>query len=93
MTTAPVTELKNRLSHYLRLVTRGETVTVLERGQPIAQITPVAAAEQELQSLAAAGLARLPQRKLPKTFWTRKLPRSSASVLSALQEDRADRIL
>ena len=31
MKTAAVTDLKNRLSHYLRLVARGETVTVLDR--------------------------------------------------------------
>ncbi|HEX9637587.1 MAG TPA: type II toxin-antitoxin system prevent-host-death family antitoxin [Acidobacteriota bacterium] len=92
MTTAPITELKNRLSHYLRIVARGETVTILDRGHPIAQITPLAAVQAELERLAAAGLARLPQRRLSKSFWTRKLPRSSASVSSALEAERADRI-
>ena len=31
MKTAPVTDLKNRLSHYLRLVARGEVVIVDDR--------------------------------------------------------------
>jgi prevent-host-death family protein len=92
MKTAAVTELKNRLSHYLRLVTRGETVTVLDRGKPIAQITPVTAAEDDVLRLAAEGLVRLPMRPLPKDFWRRPLPRSTASVSKALVEDRADRV-
>ena len=93
MKTAPVTDLKNRLSHYLRLVARGETVTVLDRGRPVAQITPIGSADAELRALAASGLVRLPDRRLPKRFWTRPLPRSSASVLRALDEERADRVL
>jgi prevent-host-death family protein len=90
MKTAAVTELKNRLSHYLRLVTRGETITVLDRGKPIAQITPVAASEDDVRHLAAEGLVRLPVRALPADFWRRPLPRSTASVVDALLDDRAD---
>jgi prevent-host-death family protein len=41
MKKAGVAELKARLSHYLRAVRRGETVTVLDRDTPIAQIVPV----------------------------------------------------
>lgn len=93
MKTAPITDLKNRLSHYLRLVARGETVTVLDRGRPVAQITPIGAADEELRALAAAGLVRLPTGRLPGRFWTRPLPRSSASVVTALEEDRTDRVL
>jgi prevent-host-death family protein len=33
-------ELKAKLSEYLRLVRRGESVTVLDREQPIARIVP-----------------------------------------------------
>lgn len=36
-------ELKNRLSHYLKLVSRdGERITVLDRQTPIAEIIPLA---------------------------------------------------
>ena len=47
-----VTDLKNQLSHYLRLVKRGETIEVVERSVPIAQLTRVeeVAQEQELLS-------------------------------------------
>jgi len=92
MRRAPVTELKNRLSHYLRLVARGETVTVLDRGKPVAQLTPIGSAEPELQRLAADGVVRLPVRPAPKSFWTRRLPSSKTPVSEALVEDRADRI-
>jgi prevent-host-death family protein len=33
--------LKSRLSEYLRAVRRGETITVLDRETPVAQIVPV----------------------------------------------------
>jgi len=36
-----IAELKARLSEYLRAVRRGETVTVLDRETPVAQIVPV----------------------------------------------------
>jgi len=36
-----IAELKARLSEYLRAVRRGETVAVLDRETPIAQIVPV----------------------------------------------------
>jgi prevent-host-death family protein len=92
MKTAPVTDLKNRLSHYLRLVGRGETVTVLDRGKPVAQLTPIRADDEELQRLAADGLVRLALEPVPKNFWTRPLPQSARSVSSALEEEREDRV-
>ena len=91
MKTAPVTELKNRLSHYLRLVARGETVTILDRGRPVARLTRIEGGDGELQALVEAGLARPPVRPLPKDFLTRRLPRPTASVQQALLEDRDDR--
>jgi antitoxin (DNA-binding transcriptional repressor) of toxin-antitoxin stability system len=36
-----ITDLKNKLSEYLRLVKRGETVEILERDVPIARIEKV----------------------------------------------------
>jgi prevent-host-death family protein len=36
-----IAELKARLSEYLRAVRRGETVAVLDRETPVAQIVPV----------------------------------------------------
>lgn len=92
MRTAAVTDLKNRLSHYLRLVARGETITVLDRGKPVAQITPPGDATSEIEALARAGLARLPLRKPARDLWTRTPPRSKAPVSEALQLERDDRL-
>jgi prevent-host-death family protein len=36
-----IAELKARLSEYLRAVRRGETIFVLDRDTPIAQIVPI----------------------------------------------------
>jgi prevent-host-death family protein len=53
--------LKNRLSHFLRLVREGETVTVMDRNEPVAQIRPIHGArapgdEQVLRDLERDGL-------------------------------------
>jgi prevent-host-death family protein len=92
MKTVAVTDLKNRLSHYIRFVALGETVTVLKRGEPVAQITPPGEASSEIQGLAQAGLARLPMRKPAGDLWTRPLPKAAASVWEALLQDRDDRL-
>ncbi len=91
MKTAAVTDLKNRLSHYLRLVARGESVTILDRGRPVAQLTRIEADDSELAALVTSGLARPPLGSLPKDFLTRKLPKATTSVQRALLEDREDR--
>ena len=91
MKTAPVTDVKNRLSHYLRLVARGEGVTILDRGRPVARLTRVESDDAELATLVASGLARPPLSALPKDFLTRDLPRAKASVQRALLDDREDR--
>jgi antitoxin (DNA-binding transcriptional repressor) of toxin-antitoxin stability system len=92
MKAAPISDLKNRLSFYLRLVRGGETVTVLDRGHAVAQITPIDSGSDELDRLAAAGIVRLPIRPVSKDFWTRKLPRAAVSVVAAIKEDRDDRL-
>ena len=43
MIRATISEVKNRMSAYLRLVKSGESVLVMERKTPIARIVPVAA--------------------------------------------------
>jgi prevent-host-death family protein len=91
MKTAPVSDLKNRLSHYLRLVARGESVTILDRGRPVARLMGVESTDAELDALVASGLARPPVAPLPRNFLTRDLPRPKASVAEALVEDRTDR--
>jgi prevent-host-death family protein len=58
-------ELKDRLSHYLRTVRRGETVVVTVRGKPVARLVPIVGRndkallpeiEEKMWKLAAEGL-------------------------------------
>jgi prevent-host-death family protein len=88
---AQLTDVKNRLSHYLRLVARGETVTILDRGRPVARITRVETDDGELQALVAGGLARPPIAPLPRDFLTRRLPASRSAVSDAVIAERDDR--
>ncbi len=76
----------------MRLVARGEPITVLDRGRPVAQLTALCETSDELRKLAQAGIVRLPLRAAPRDLWTRELPRSTQSVSDALREDRDDRL-
>jgi prevent-host-death family protein len=53
-------ELKTRLGAYLRAVQKGATIVVTERGQPVAELRPLAQADggeaAQLEVLAALGL-------------------------------------
>jgi prevent-host-death family protein len=48
-------ELKAHLSEHLQSVRRGETITVLDRREPVARIVPILAAEGELVVRPARG--------------------------------------
>ena len=93
MKTATVTEAKNRLSALIDQVRAGETITILDRGTPVARLEPVVSRpgqEGRLQRLSRAGIVRLPEqadlaqllRNLPPA------PSPRASVLEALLEER-----
>jgi prevent-host-death family protein len=65
MKTVGSRELKNRLGRYLKLVGRGETLIVTDRGKPVARIVPNDTNEGErsldevLQQMEAEGHLRL----------------------------------
>jgi prevent-host-death family protein len=64
-----IKELKNKLTHYLRLTKKGDQIVVTERGAPIAilhsldHIEVSAGLEERLASLAKGGNLRLPIKK------------------------------
>ncbi len=91
MKVAPVADLKNRLSHYLRMVAMGEDVTITDHGHPVARVTRVSADEAGVAGLVATGLARPPVAALPEDFLRRHLPRSTLPASQALIDDREDR--
>jgi prevent-host-death family protein len=85
-----VRELRQNLSVYLRRVSRGETLEVTERGQPVATLQPIVDPDDALARLArkiplrrgAGNLAELP----PPTKV--ELERPISDVLENLREDR-----
>src|SRR6266446_2602690 len=61
-----IAELKARLSEYLRAVRRGETIAVLDRETPVAQIVPVRERVSLRIRKPAAGTPPPNRVKLPK---------------------------
>jgi prevent-host-death family protein len=64
MESVGVRDLKNRLTHYLRVVQEGRTILVTSRGRPVARLVPAAPTrktrlplelEQRMWELAADG--------------------------------------
>lgn len=55
-----IAELKSRLSHYLRVVRRGEEITVLARDTPVARLVPLARDTTPLVVREPAGRVRTP---------------------------------
>ena len=61
-----IAELKARLSEYLRLVRAGESIAVLDRETPVAQIVPVAERATLRVRKPAPGAPPLNRVRLPK---------------------------
>ena len=96
MTTASISETKAKLSALLDRVKAGESVTITDRGVPVAQIVPLTESSEvdwdaRMQRLARAGLVRLPKEKLDvEKFLAMPKARASASVVEALLEERRE---
>lgn len=96
MKSASVSDLKARLSHYLRVVRRGGEVQILDRGVPVAMLSGVVRAgsgkdEERLQRLIRAGIVR--PGAGDASFALDWPPLAAGSDLRrALDEDRADRL-
>ncbi len=94
MRTVSVSDLKAKLSAYLRGVKQGNEVLVLERGKAIARLVPVDANgddDAERAELIRQGLLRPARGPLPSRFW-KKEPRAKdphGDVLRALLDERA----
>jgi antitoxin (DNA-binding transcriptional repressor) of toxin-antitoxin stability system len=91
-----VSELKNRLSHYLREVRRGRALLVCDRDQVIARIEPAGAGTATaaddahwLADLERRGAIRRATHALPKG-WLAKRPRIRADVVGSLLAEREE---
>jgi len=89
-------ELKTRLGTYLDQVKRGATIVVTERGQPIAELRPIAGAEDALEAafrrMESEGLLTRPTKSGPLApFKPIKLRPGAPPSAEAIAEDREDR--
>ncbi len=93
MEKATVSELKNRLSAYLRKVRAGESVLILDRNRPVARLERVEGGEHpedRLSRLARDGLVQRSTRPVPMDLLRSPPPRSKHSVLEALLQERQE---
>ena len=93
MKSVNVAELKNRLSHYLRLVRKGEALLVRDRNEVIARIEPAGTSEpaaddeEWIATLERAGTIRRGRGTMdPRLFKAR--PRARASIVDAVLRER-----
>ncbi|HEX7878742.1 MAG TPA: hypothetical protein VF720_05000 [Candidatus Eisenbacteria bacterium] len=85
-----VTDLKNGLSHYLRLVKRGETIEVMEHQVPIARLVRLEAGVDEdpqLERLVRDGIVTLGARD-PGTVKLRPPIECPVDIVRILLEER-----
>lgn len=92
MRSAAVSSVKARLSEYLRHVKAGEEVLIVERGRPVARLSPLVRRGTErdyLARLEQQGLIRLGPGKLPIDFLkTRLIENRGEALLQALIDER-----
>lgn len=93
---AKISELKNRLSHYLARVRRGESILILDRDQVIARIEPAGGSSSErghdaawINDLERRGIIRRAAGRLSKD-WTAHRLKVKADVVKALLEEREE---
>ncbi len=94
-----ISNLKNRLSHYLRLVRAGEVVEITDRKMPLARIEAIDAFNDSdagngwLRQMVENGTIVAPRSKTPRSDFTRPPTEffkngEYAGVLNALREER-----
>jgi prevent-host-death family protein len=94
MKVASVSEARNRFSALLDLVRSGESVTITDRGRPVARLVPALGQadgddEARLARLERAGLIRRPTKKLDvEAFLARPLPDLGGGVVELLLQER-----
>lgn len=97
MKRARISELKNKLSHYLRYVRRGQTVLVFDRDRAIARIEPVrestaaGSEEDHVAELERLGVMRAPTAALPADWLESRLAVKSDVLRAVLAERESGR--
>ncbi len=76
MEKATISEIKNRLSAYLKKVKAGQSILILDRNQPVARLE--------------RGLIRRATQPVPVKALKTPVPKVKASVLESLVEERRE---
>ncbi len=93
MEKATISELKNRLSAYLKKVRAGRSILIVDRDEPIARLERIETggpSDDRVTRLEKAGLVRRATRRLDRAALRRDAPRPRKSVVAALLEDRRE---
>ena len=81
-----IRDLKNGLSSYIDRVRNGEEVIVTDRGRPVARLSSLEAAHDQLAELSTAGIGRAPTSS--KRHTPRKRIKSKGPVSDLVAEQR-----
>lgn len=93
MEKATISEIKNRLSAYLKKVKAGQSILILDRNQPVARLERVEREQHpddRLTRLERAGLIRRATQPVPLKALKTPVPKVKASVLQSLVEERRE---
>ena len=82
-----VRDLRQNLSVHLKLVKAGQTLRVLERGRPVALLTPMPGNADALERLVSEGRAKPPRLSLADLPAPARI-RGRSTVTAALLEQR-----
>lgn len=93
MKKASISQVKSRLSAYLKDVERGETVLIFHRNKPVARLEPHnwsdMSDDDRVRELVRLGIAKAPKKKLDvKAFLAMPAPRvpEDAAVRAVIQD-------
>ncbi len=96
MKTVSILEARNRLSAYIDLVRRGETVQITDRGNPVARLVPLEAGTKEfdeswLAEMERLGIIRRPRRPPPKKLQAPAKPKHRVDAVRLITVGRESR--
>jgi prevent-host-death family protein len=81
-----IRELRQHASKYIRRAQAGETVIVTDRGEPVAQLTPVQRYGSVVERMIAEGRARPPQGDLAEFLKNYRPPPTPPGAPSLTEE-------
>ena len=88
-----ISELKNRLSAFLKKVRAGQSIIIMDRNQPVARIERLGAAgrsDERLSRLEKSGILRTASRRISVKALRASAPSSRESVVQALLDERRE---